>query len=94
MTPYELSVLYKAYLDKMKANLNLNRDLVMNAIGYALSGSRKKIPPFIGNEENEKEGKINTVCTQEDILEFEEKLKDNKGLKDRIIDERKSIFGF
>lgn len=94
MTPYELSVLYKAYLDKMKANLNLNRDLVMNAIGYALSGSRRKIPPFIGNEENEKEGKINTVCTQEDILEFEEKLKDNKELKDKIIDERKSIFGF
>lgn len=94
MTPYELSVLYDAYLKNQRGKFNLGRDMVLNAVANVLSGN-KRIEPFIPNGENESEykrGKINTVATQEDLLEFERKLKDNENLEKRIRLERNSLF--
>ena len=95
MTPYELSVLYDAYLKKQRGKFNLGRDMVLNAVANVLSGN-KRIEPFIpsGDEDDMryKKGKMNTVATQEDLLEFERKLQENENLERKIRLERDSLF--
>ena len=91
MTLYEFSLLHDHYIENFKSESNIKRDVFLDALSY-IYGESKKIKPFF--DTNELEEINNNKSTLEDFEKFAKEVENNQEMKENILNERNSIFGF